>query len=154
MTVKQNLFHYRLDSPYDLIIIKENVIPDEHIEELMHLTNNKEKIKQATVINSDEDGNRSSLEKLESRNTLWYDIPKKEGYDLQAAIAQMFLRFCVPKYHCEFKSYHACQFLGYPVGVHYIEHNDSENFDKGEWKRVQDRDISFLFYLNSEFVGG
>jgi len=29
-------------NPYDLIIIKENVVPQEHIEELMLLTNNKE----------------------------------------------------------------------------------------------------------------
>ena len=27
-------------NPYDLIIIKENVVPDKHIEELMLLTNN------------------------------------------------------------------------------------------------------------------
>ena len=31
-------------NPYDLIIIKENVVPHKHIEELMLLTNNKEQI--------------------------------------------------------------------------------------------------------------
>ena len=40
-------------NPYDLIIIKENVVPHKHIEELMLLTNNKEQISQATVINRD-----------------------------------------------------------------------------------------------------
>ena len=40
-----------LHNPYDLIIIKENVVPQEHIEELMLLTNNKEEITQASVIN-------------------------------------------------------------------------------------------------------
>ena len=43
-------------NPYDLIIIKENVVPHKHIEELMLLTNNKEEISQATVINRDEEG--------------------------------------------------------------------------------------------------
>ena len=51
-------------NPYDLIIIKENVVPDKHIEELMLLTNNKEQISQATVINKDEDGNQSHEELL------------------------------------------------------------------------------------------
>ncbi len=30
----------------------------------------------------------------------------------------------------------------------------SETFDRGEWRRIADRDVSFLFYLNSEFGGG
>ena len=46
-------------NPYDLIIIQQNVVPDAHIEELMLLTNNKEEIKQATVINRDEEGEDS-----------------------------------------------------------------------------------------------
>jgi len=141
-------------NPYDLIIIKQNVIPHKHIEELMLLTNNKEKISQATIINVDDDGNDTSKENLKNRNTLWYEIPEKEGNELQIAISQMYQRFCVPKYHCEFKAYDPCQFLGYPVGGHYIEHNDSETFDNGEWRKIADRDVSFLFYLNSEFGGG
>ena len=141
-------------NPYDLIIIKENVVPNTHIEELMLLTNNKEQISQATVINKDEDGNQSHEELLKNRNTLWYDIPEEQGNKLQVAISQMYQRFCVPKYHCEFRDYEPCQFLGYPVGGHYIEHNDAETFHDGEWCKMADRDISFLFYLNSEFGGG
>ena len=63
-------------NPYDLIIIKENVVPNKHIEELMVLTNNKEEIKQATVINRDDKGEDSHQEKLENRNTcLLYTSP-------------------------------------------------------------------------------
>ena len=40
-----------LYNPYDLIIIKENVIPQEHIEEIMLLANNTKDISQATIIN-------------------------------------------------------------------------------------------------------
>ena len=110
--MQDNLFEYRLDSPYDLIIIKENVIPDKHIEELMLLTNNNEKIKRATVINRDDDGNQSSLEKLESRNTLWYTIPEEEGNKLQVAISQVWAQYIVPKYHCEFDNMNLLSSLG------------------------------------------
>ena len=64
-------------NPYDLIIIQQNVVPDKHIEELMLLTNNKEEIKQATVINRDEEGEDTHVEKIENRNTLWYHIPEE-----------------------------------------------------------------------------
>ena len=141
-------------NPYDLIIIKQNVVPQEHLEELMLLTNNKEEITQATIINTDDDGNNSEKELLKNRNTLWYHIPEKEGNDLQVAISQMYARFVQPKYKCEFKRYEPAQFLGYPVGGHYIEHNDAESFVEGKWTRVANRDVSFLFYLNSEFGGG
>ena len=52
-------------NPYDLIIIKENVVPPKHIEELMLLTNNKEEISQATVVDvgGGKDGEDSQLEK-------------------------------------------------------------------------------------------
>ena len=92
-------------NPYDLIIIKENVVPHKHIEELMLLTNNKEEISQATVINRDEKGEDTHKELLENRNTLWYHIPQEQCDKLQVAISQMYARFVVPKYHCEFKSY-------------------------------------------------
>ena len=143
-------------NPYDLIIIKQNVVPDEHIEELMLLTNNKEKITQATVINRDDDGKDTNVEKIKNRNTLWYDIPEEQGKKLELAISQMYSKFCVPKYHCEFNKYEPCQFLGYPVGGHYVEHNDGETFNNktGKWERCIDRDVSFLFYLNDQYGGG
>ena len=91
-------------NPYDLIIIKENIIPDDHIEELMLLTNNKEEISQATVINRDEKGEDSHQEKLENRNTLWYHIPEEQGDKLQVAISQMYARFVFLSITVKFKS--------------------------------------------------
>ena len=61
-----------LYNPYDLILIKENVIPQENIEEIMLLTNNTKDISHATVINKDkEDGCETNKE---IRHTLWYNI--------------------------------------------------------------------------------
>ncbi len=141
-------------NPYDLIIIRQNIVPDEHIEELMLLTNDKEQISQATIFNTDDEGNKTSLENLKNRNTLWYNIPEEQAIKVQKEISQLYKRFVVPKYHCEFKNYEPAQFLGYPVGGHYVEHNDAETFDRGEWRQIAERDVSFLFYLNSEFGGG
>ena len=139
---------------YDLIIIRPNVIPDKDIEELMLLTNNKEEVRQATIINKHDDGTQTNKENLKNRNTLWYPIPEEEGNKLQVAISQVWAQYIAPKYHCEFDKYEPAQFLGYPVGGHYIEHNDAETFHDGEWRKIADRDVSFLFYLNSEFGGG
>ena len=62
-------------NPYELIIIKENVIPQESIDQLMLLTNNKKEISQATII--DDDKGKGFTEDLEVRNTLWYTIPEE-----------------------------------------------------------------------------
>ena len=140
--------------PFDLIIIKQKIIPDEHIDELMLLTPNNKGVQQASVINRDDDGNDIAKESLENRNTLWYSIPEEQDKKLEICIASMFYRFCVPKYNCEFASYDPCQFLGYPVGGHYVTHNDAESFHNNKWCRVAPRDLSFIFYLNSEFGGG
>ena len=143
-----------LYNPYDLIIIQENVIPQESIDELMLLTNNTKDISHATIINrSDGDGHETNLE---TRNTLWYNITEEMAKNLEQAVAACFRDFVIPKYNCEFKSYEPVQFLGYPVGGHYKSHNDGEhfNYETRQWERLMARDVSFLFYLNDQYGGG
>ena len=147
-----------LYNPYDLIIIKENVIPQEHIEEIMLLTNNTQDIHQATVINKvkEKDDGDSHETNLETRNTLWYHITEEMAKKFEQAVATCFGQHVIPKYNCEFKSYEPVQFLGYPVGGHYKGHNDGEHFNlkTRQWERVVSRDVSFLFYLNDQYGGG
>ena len=57
-----------LYNPYDLIIIKENVIPEKNLEELMLLTNNTKDISHATIINKNKE--EGCEEDLETRHTL------------------------------------------------------------------------------------
>ena len=143
-----------LYNPYDLILIKENVIPQENIDEIMLLTNNTKDISHATIINDKkEDGNE---ENLKVRNTLWYHITEEMAKNFEQAVAMCFKDFVVPKYNCEFKSYEPVQFLGYPVGGHYKGHNDGEhfNYETRQWEKIMDRDVSFLFYLNDQYGGG
>ena len=143
-----------LYNPYDLIIIKEKVIPQENIEELMLLTNNTKDISQATIINNDKADNSET--NLEVRNTLWYNIPEEMAKNLEQAVAACFREHIAPKYNCQFKSYEPVQFLGYPVGGHYKGHNAGEIFnDKTrQWEKTMERDVSFLFYLNDQYGGG
>ena len=147
-----------LHNPYDLIIIKENVIPQEHIEEIMLLTNNTKDISHATIINKvkeKEDGD-SCEKNLETRNTLWYHITEEMNHNFEKAVATCFVNHVAPRYNCVFKSYEPVQFLGYPVGGHYKGHNDGETFNMQtrQWEKIMDRDVSFLFYLNDQYGGG
>ena len=143
-----------LYNPYDLIIIQQNVIPHDHIEEIMMLTNNTKDISHATIINDKkEEGHETNLE---TRNTLWYNITDEMAKKLEQAVSHCFRNYVIPKYNCEFKSYEPVQFLGYPPGGHYKGHNDGESFniETRQWERCMPRDVSFLFYLNDQYGGG
>ena len=142
-----------LYNPYDLIIMIQNVIPQENIEEIMLLTNNKKDISQATIINDKKEGGETNTE---IRNTLWYNITDEMRHKLEEAVAGCFREHIAPRYNCEFKSYEPVQFLGYPVGGHYRGHIDGEsfNFETRQWESCMPRDVSFLFYLNDQYGGG
>ena len=142
-----------LYNPYDLIIMIQNVIPQENIEEIMLLTNNKKDISQATIINDKKEGGETNTE---IRNTLWYNITDEMSHKLEEAVAGCFREHIAPRYNCEFKSYEPVQFLGYPVGGHYRGHIDGEsfNFETRQWESCMPRDVSFLFYLNDQYGGG
>ena len=146
-----------LYNPYDLIIIKENIIPQEHIEDIMLLTNNTKDISQATIINDEKEEEEDNCkEDLKVRNTLWYNITEEMHKQFEEAVASCFREHIAPRYNCEFKSYEPVQFLGYPVGGHYRGHNDGESFNHTtrQWESIMDRDVSFLFYLNDQYGGG
>ena len=142
-----------LYNPYDLIIMIQNVIPQENIEEIMLLTNNTKDISQATIINDKKEGGETNTE---VRNTLWYNITDEMSHKLEEAVAGCFREHIAPRYNCEFKSYEPVQFLGYPVGGHYKGHNDGESFNlkTRQWEPIMPRDVSFLFYLNDQYGGG
>ena len=145
-----------LYNPYDLIIIKENVIPQENLEDIMLLTNNTKDISQATIINDEKKEEDNCKEDLKVRNTLWYHITEEMAKNLEQAVAACFREHVAPRYNCQFKSYEPVQFLGYPVGGHYKSHNDGEHFncETRQWEKIMDRDVSFLFYLNDQYGGG
>ena len=133
-------------NPFELIIIQPNIIPQEHIHQLLQLTN--QPTSNATVGSGEE-----KIEK-ETRHTLWYPIPYPVLQNLNSAVMSCYKSYMEPIYHSTVKNIEPTQFLGYPIGGHYIEHNDSENFEGGKWVRIAPRDISILFYLNDNYTGG
>lgn len=133
-------------NPFELIIIQPNIIPQEHLTQLLNLTN--QPTSHASV------GSGKEKIELETRNTEWYPIPYPVLQNLTSATMSCYKTFIEPKYHAEIKNIEPIQFLSYPVGGHYIEHNDSENFENGQWTRIANRDISILFYLNDNYTGG
>lgn len=133
-------------NPFELIIIQPNIIPQEHIRYLLQLTHQQSS--HASI------GSGEEKIELQTRNTEWYPIPYPVLQNLNNAVMSCYTSFIQPKYHSKVKNIEPTQLLGYPVGGHYIEHNDSENFENGEWKRIANRDISILFYLNDNYTGG
>jgi predicted 2-oxoglutarate/Fe(II)-dependent dioxygenase YbiX len=131
---------------FELLIIQSNIIPPQHISQLLSLTNQKPS--HASV------GSGEEKIELETRNTEWYPIPFPILQNLNNAVMSCYKTFIEPKYQSTVKNLEPTQFLSYPVGGHYIEHNDSENFENGEWVRIANRDISILFYLNDNYTGG
>ena len=64
-----------------------------------------------------------------------------------------------PAYGLTIDYWEAPQLLIYPPGGHYLPHVDGEYvyYDtdpRGEWRRITDRDISVIWYLNDDFAGG
>jgi predicted 2-oxoglutarate/Fe(II)-dependent dioxygenase YbiX len=133
-------------NPFELIIIQPNIIPQEHISQLLQLTN--QPTSHASV------GSGEEKIELETRKTLWFPIPFPVLQNLNNAVMSCYHSFIEPKYHSKVKNLEPTQFLAYPVGGHYIEHNDCENFENGQWVRIAPRDISILFYLNDNYTGG
>lgn len=133
-------------NPFELLIIQPNIIPQEHIQQLLQLTN--QSASHASV------GSGKEKIELETRKTLWYPIPYSMLHNLTNAVMSCYTSFIEPKYHSKVKNVEPTQFLSYPIGGHYIEHNDSENFENGQWVRIAPRDISILFYLNDDYTGG
>lgn len=136
-------------NPYNLISIIPDYIPPKNISILRELANQDPS--PATVGGAK---NESESVKVKDRNTLWYPVPEDLRNKLNFTIYQAHEEFLKPKYNSTLVDIEPPQFLEYPVGGHYIEHNDSEFFKDGVWQRVVPRDIAILYYLNEDYDGG
>ena len=68
-------------------------------------------------------------------------------------------RFINAFYGVEVRDWEVSQLLHYGVGGHYIPHVDSETLLTDElnlrvWEKTLDRDLSIVYFLNDDFVGG
>jgi len=78
---------------------------------------------------------------------------KTDVFDL---VRRAYAETVAPNYGVEIEWFERPEILRYRVGGEYKPHSDAENWfaDERKWKRVIDRDISILIYLNEGFVGG
>ena len=136
-------------NPYDLMIIKEAVIPQKDIEELMELTVQEKT--PASVVEVDKKEDKRHEVKKEVRDTSWYDIPPHIMRKLETAIQGCYEMYVQPKYNCKLTDVTDIQLLGYAPKGHYLLHNDGEQYNNEteRWEKIMDRDISYLFYFAS-----
>jgi len=137
--------------PTDLIIIRNEVVPDKIIEQLMLIAAADKSPDKASTVKRLKDGSKEPQLDDKVRNTLWHHLPDELHQNLEQAVSSTYFQWMQPKYKCEFKTYEPVQFLSYPPGGHYLSHVDGES---GEGERIMERDISIIYYLNQEFGGG
>lgn len=88
------------------------------------------------------------------RLTKWLTLPSDIHTNLFNSISLIHEKNLQSIFKSSIKKVEPPQFLRYDVGDHYEKHNDSESYIKGKLKRVTNRDISLLLYLNDDYEGG
>lgn len=131
---------------YSLLSIQPGFVPDTIINTL--LSTKSENYSQALV------GYNSTQEVTDHRKTKWLTLPKDIHGHLYRSIYQIYEEHLKCVYKNNLTGIEPPQFLRYDVGDHYDIHNDSESYVNGTLKRVVERDISILLYLNDEYRGG
>ena len=76
--------------------------------------------------------------------------------DIVAAVRSFWTTVVGPHYGANIEWFEEPEILKYGIGGEYKVHADSEIWDQPakKWKRVLDRDVSILAYINSDFEGG
>ena len=76
--------------------------------------------------------------------------------DVVSLVRELFVKTVAPHYGVEFEWFERPEILRYKPGGLYKPHSDAENWfaEDRTWKRVVDRDVSILLYLNDGFTGG
>lgn len=76
--------------------------------------------------------------------------------DIVGAVREAYVQSVAPHYGGDIEWFELPEILRYRAGGEYKPHADSENWIASErqWRRVIDRDLSILLYLNEGFTGG
>lgn len=131
---------------YSLLCIKPNFVPSAIIQTLLE---NKSSQSSPALVGWDD-----MQQPTDYRKTKWLNIPTALHSELHQSIHQIHKEHLKPIYNSILDTVEGPQFLQYDVGDHYDKHNDSESYENGQLKRVVNRDISLLFYLNDDYEGG
>ena len=137
------------------MIILENFIDDELCNNLVKHTENI-KFTKATLVDTKQKPKSIDTTVDEStRKTEIFDLGIYDGL-LKQNIVNIFNQQLNKHYNVTFSNYEQPHILRYTQGGFYNLHADSEYWDVNakKWKRVKQRDFSFLLYLNDDFTGG
>ena len=76
--------------------------------------------------------------------------------DLIELVKTSFIELAARCFDAELDWFESPELMRYCEGGHYSGHADSENIDSesGMWRKIMDRDLSLLLYLNDDFEGG
>ncbi len=91
----------------------------------------------------------------EARRSEYIDV-RGLPFDIISFVRQTFANSVAPHFRKEIDWFELPEILRYREGGEYKPHADSDNWFPAEqtWKRVIDRDLSILIYLNEGFGGG
>jgi Rps23 Pro-64 3,4-dihydroxylase Tpa1-like proline 4-hydroxylase len=131
---------------YSLLCIIPDFIPDSIIKVL--LDNKSEDYSHAQIGLSEEETIK------DYRKTKWLNLPPHIHQSLFDSIGIIHNLYLKPIYNTSIKTIEPPQFLRYDISDHYDKHNDSESYVNNKLKRVMERDISLLLYLNDDYEGG
>ena len=100
------------------------------------------------------EGERIAIEN-EVRNSEHVDV-RSLSTDVVGIVQDIFENTVAPHFNAQIEWFERPEILRYRSGGKYVPHADSENWGAVErrWKRVINRDLSVLVYLNDDFEGG
>jgi Rps23 Pro-64 3,4-dihydroxylase Tpa1-like proline 4-hydroxylase len=132
---------------FNYVTVIPNCIPNELIQYFLSLQT--EDTSPATVGYSD-----NQKPNLDYRVTNWIALPPETIQNTTQSIENLYNSKLIHKYRQTIKHIEPPQFLYYNEGGKYDLHNDSEDFVNGKLKRVFERDVTVLIYLNDDYEGG
>ena len=84
-----------------------------------------------------------------------YSGTKFKQPELIHCVSQTIVEYYLePEFLCNVQGWEYPQLLKYTVGGHYKPHVDGEEFKDNEWKRVTNRHLTALLYLDDDYEGG
>lgn len=131
---------------YSLLCVIPDFVPDNIIQTLLKF---KSDDYSPALVGSNDDQKVTDY-----RQTKWLNLPPEIHQYLYNSIPIIHEKNLQSIFKSSIKNIEPPQFLRYDVGDHYDKHNDSESYVKNKLKRVSNRDISLLLYLNDNYEGG
>jgi predicted 2-oxoglutarate/Fe(II)-dependent dioxygenase YbiX len=149
-----------IENPLSYILIRPNVINDYGTQELIQHIESSSKA-DLSVFDAQK-SNETDQQEWKNDKTI-RDTQTVNAGHLMPKIVDLFRSIVKeiinPFYGIEVYQSEIPQLLSYEVGGHYLPHVDSESpwiAPNGEmiWKKLVDRDLSIVLYLNDDFEGG